>query len=221
MHIKWLGHATFLLEEKDFRIIIDPWIEGNPSCPVKLKELPKINHIVVTHDHGDHLGNAIDIAREHRAKIIAIYDLAQDLSSKGVEVVGANIGGWFVVDNVEYQLTPAFHSSIKGSPCGVLVKIKDTIIYHAGDTGLFAEMSLLGELYRIKVALLPIGGLFTMGPYEAAKAVELLRPEIVVPMHYNTFPQIKQDPEHFKKLVMARTPWVEVVILKPGEVLEV
>jgi L-ascorbate metabolism protein UlaG (beta-lactamase superfamily) len=140
----------------------------------------------------------------------------QRLSSQGIEAIGANIGGPLSVQDLKIIFTPAVHSSSKGTPTGVVVSGKDTTIYHAGDTGLFGDMALIGELYKPDVALLPIGGHFTMGINEAAKAVQLIKPRIAIPMHYNTFPVIRADPEEFKQLV-EKTTSTRVVVLKPGE----
>ncbi|RLF15992.1 MAG: metal-dependent hydrolase [Thermoprotei archaeon] len=222
VRIRWLGHATFLIRFGEKKIIVDPWITGNPVCPIKLEELERVDHVVVTHSHGDHLGDAIEIAKRDSAKLIAIYEIAKDAEEKGVKnVVGGNIGGWIEVDGIKYMLTPALHSSEKGAPTGVIMSNGSIAIYHAGDTGLFSEMELLGRMYKIDVALLPIGGVYTMGPYEASIATFLLRPKIVIPMHYNTFPAITQDPETFKEYVKRVAPGVNVRILKPGEEVEI
>lgn len=219
--IRWLGHACFLIEGKGTRLIIDPWIKGNPCCPIKLEELPKVDHLLITHDHDDHLGDAVDIAKRDNSKVIAIYELAEYLRGLGVkECIGANIGGWFEVDDISYMLTPATHSSIHGSPTGFMIKIDDFIIYHAGDTGIFNEMELLGRLYRINLAMIPIGGYYTMGIREAVMATMMISPRIVIPMHYNTFPAIKVNPERFKSIIRDLRPDIQVRILKPGEEME-
>ncbi len=220
--ITWLGHACFTIED-GIRIIIDPWINGNPACPVKLKDVPKVDHILITHDHRDHLGDAFELAKRDHAKIIGIYELADYARKQGVkQTIGANIGSWFKVDNVKYLLTPALHTSNIGSPVGFMIELPNgLVIYHAGDTGLFAELLFIRELHKIDVALLPIGGYYTMGPIEATKAVQILGPRIVIPMHYNTFPLIKQDPYEFKKLISQIRPDVEVKIMKPGETVEI
>lgn len=150
--------------------------------------------------------------------MIGIYETALYAEERGVKAVGGNIGGALKISDVEVVLTPATHSSTRGSPTGVIVHGRDLTVYHAGDTGLFSEMALIGELYRPDVAMLPIGGHFTMGIREAVKAVELIKPKIAIPMHYNTFPLIQADPEEFKRLVEAKTG-VKVVVLKPGGTL--
>jgi len=221
--IKYLGHSAFDivltgLDGSEKHILIDPWIT-NPLSPVKLSDYRgvKVDYIVVTHDHGDHMGEAIELARITQAKIIGIYELAVYARQQGVEAIDGNIGGRLKIDDIDVILTPAVHSSSRGAPVGVVIGGKDVTIYHAGDTGLFSEMELIGELYSPDIALLPIGGHYTMGVREAVKAVQLIKPKIAIPMHYNTFPVISADPVKFKELVEALTR-TRVVILKPGEV---
>lgn len=222
--IKYLGHSAFEivltgLDGAEKTILIDPWIE-NPNSPVKVSDYKnkKIDYVFVTHDHGDHLGNAIEIAKATGAKIVGIFEIALYAQEQGVKAVDGNIGGRLKIDDLFVVLTPAYHSSSRGAPTGIVVGGRDVTIYHAGDTGLFMEMALIGELYQPDVALLPIGGHYTMGVKEAVKAVQLIRPRIAVPMHYNTFPPIRADPMEFKKLVESMTP-TKVVVLKPGETL--
>ncbi len=220
-HLRYLGHSAFEIEMNGKKILIDPWIE-NPQSPSKLDEFDKVDYIIVTHDHGDHLGNAFDIAKKTGATIVAIFEIAQFASENGVEKsVGANIGGPIKLeDGLEIVFTPALHSSGKGAPTGVVVIGEESTIYHAGDTGVFGDMALISELYAPKIALLPIGGHFVMGPKEAAKAVELLKPEIAIPMHYGTFPVLWGTPEEFKKHVEERGLNTKVVVLKPGEKID-
>lgn len=222
--IKYLGHSFFEitltgLDGAVKNILIDPWVE-NPLSPVKVGDYRdrRIDYVIVTHDHGDHMGNAIELAKATGATLIGIYEIALYAEERGVKAVGGNIGGALKISDVEVVLTPATHSSTRGSPTGVIVHGRDLTVYHAGDTGLFSEMALIGELYRPDVAMLPIGGHFTMGIREAVKAVELIKPKIAIPMHYNTFPLIQADPEEFKRLVEAKTG-VKVVVLKPGGTL--
>ncbi len=225
--IKYLGHAAFELRLKGLdgimkTILIDPWLTSplSPIDPDKyIREVGKIDYIIVTHDHGDHLGETIPIAKKTGAAVITIFDLAVELEKKGLRVIGANVGGRVKVNDLFVVLTPAIHSSEHGNPTGVVIGGPDVKIYHAGDTGLFAEMQFIHELYSPDIALLPIGGHFTMGIEEAVKAVELLKPKIAIPMHYNTFPPIRADPARFKELVEKKTS-TKVVILKPGEKLE-
>lgn len=198
-------------------MLIDPWLDSplSPSKPSDYRGV-SIDYIFVTHDHGDHLGNAIELAKMTGAKVVGVYEVAELAREQGVESIGGNVGGPLAVQDLEVVLTPAVHSSSRGVPVGVVLRGTDVCVYHAGDTGLFSDMSLIGQLYYPDIALLPIGGHFTMGVREAAKAVELIRPRVAIPMHYNTFPLIRADPQEFKRLaeLLTRTT---VVILNPGE----
>ncbi len=222
--IRYLGHAAFDVklvgfDGKEKRILIDPWLE-NPLSPVKVADYRgvRVDYIIVTHDHSDHLGNAVELASLTRGAVVGVYEVAEKVRAQGVEAIGGNVGGVLSVDDLFIVLTPALHSSSSGVPTGVVVGGSDARVYHAGDTGLFGDMALIGELYSPDIALLPIGGHFTMGVKEAVKAVQLLRPRVAVPMHYNTFPLIRADPGEFKKLVEALTP-AKVALLKPGDSL--
>jgi len=220
--VKFLGHAAFLIEGSK-KILIDPFLTGNPAAVAKPEELDA-DLILITHAHGDHIGDAAEIARRTGAKIVAMYDIANYLveRERGITTIGMNYGPT-EIEGVGIVQVPAWHSSSDGkysigNASGFIVKLDGVTIYHAGDTFVFRDMELFSELYGpIDLALLPIGGHFTMGVKEAAKAVELLRPRKVVPMHYNTWEPISADPEEFRRLVGDKA---EVVILKPGESLE-
>lgn len=225
VRITWLGHAAFLLKAEQ-KVLIDPFISGNPKAPCSPEELnPDI--IAVTHGHRDHLGDTIEIGKRTGCRIVSIHEVANYIKSKGVFAEGMNKGGEMNIECVSLTMTEALHSSSidasgfrfdGGCPAGFVIGIGGHSIYHAGDTGVFGDMQLIAELYEPEVALLPIGGRFTMGIKEAVKAVELIRPQIVVPMHYNTFDVIKQDPEEFKRAVEAKVD-TKVVIMKPGETI--
>lgn len=225
VRITWLGHAAFLLKAEQ-KVLIDPFISGNPKAPCSPEELnPDI--IAVTHGHRDHLGDTIEIGKRTGCRIVSIHEVANYIKSKGVFAEGMNKGGEVNIECVSLTMTEALHSSSidasgfrfdGGCPAGFVIGIGGHSIYHAGDTGVFGDMQLIAELYEPEVALLPIGGRFTMGIKEAVKAVELIRPQIVVPMHYNTFDVIKQDPEEFKRAVEAKVD-TKVVIMKPGETI--
>ena len=225
--ITWLGHAAFLLEAKR-KLLIDPFISGNPTAPCSLEELdPDI--IAVTHGHQDHLGDTIEIGARTGCRIFSIHEVANYIKSKGVFAEGMNKGGTINVEDITLTMTDALHSSSidascfsfdGGCPAGFVIGIGGHLIYHAGDTGVFGDMQLIGEIYEPEIALLPIGDRFTMGLKEALKAVELIRPKIVVPMHYNTFDVIRQDPVLFKQVVEAKTG-TKVIIMKPGESIEI
>ncbi|NJD98312.1 metal-dependent hydrolase [Thermococcus sp. LS1] len=220
--VRFLGHAAFEIVGSK-RILIDPFLTGNPAAAARPEEL-EADLILITHAHGDHIGDAVGIAKRTGAKIVAMYDIANYLveNNPGITTIGMNYGPT-EVDGVKIVQVPAWHSSSDGkysigNAAGYVIELDGVKIYHAGDTFVFKDMELLNELYGpIDLALLPIGGHFTMGPREAAKAVELLKPRKVVPMHYNTWPPIAADPEEFKRLVGDKA---EVIILKPGESLE-
>ncbi|MEM2387750.1 MAG: metal-dependent hydrolase [Candidatus Thermoplasmatota archaeon] len=214
MKIKWLGHACFIIEGRD-RIIIDPFIEGNPLCNEKVSNI-KVDIVAITHSHDDHLGNAIEIAKNNNAKIVAIHEIACYAQSKGANAEGVNIGGGIKIKDTEIYMVPAFHSSSNTCPAGLVIDTEKPV-YHAGDTCLFSDMKLIGEIYKPYIALLPIGGRYTMDARQAAMAVELIKPKIAIPMHYNTFDLIKCNPEEFKKLVKK----AEVIIMKPNEEIEI
>jgi L-ascorbate metabolism protein UlaG (beta-lactamase superfamily) len=224
--ITWLGHAAFLLEAEK-KLLIDPFISGNPKAPCSPEDLDP-DKIAVTHGHRDHLGDTIAIGTRTGCRIISIHEVANYIKSKGVFAEGMNKGGTMEVEGVTLTMTHALHSSSidasgfsfdGGSPAGFVIGIGGRSIYHAGDTGVFGDMQLIGELYKPEIALLPIGNRFTMGIKEAVKAVELIEPEVVVPMHYNTFDVIRQDPEEFRKAVEAKVD-TKVIIMKPGESIE-
>lgn len=224
--ITWLGHSAFLFEAEK-KLLIDPFISGNPLAPCSPEELnPDI--IAVTHGHRDHLGDTIEIGKRAGCRIVSIHEVANYIKSKGVFAEGMGKGGTVNVEGIKLTMTDALHSSSidasgfsfdGGSPAGFIIRINGHSIYHAGDTGVFGDMQLIGELYEPELALLPIGDKFTMGIKEAAKAVELIQPKIVIPMHYNTFDVISQDPLKFKQAVESKTG-TKVLIMQPGQSIE-
>ncbi len=219
--IKWFGHAAFKIEMFDKVFLIDPWIL-NPLSPEKKLNQICGDYVVVTHDHGDHVGNTIEIMKNcPKSRAVAIYELASYIAEElGNEqrAIGGNIGGPIDLgEGFELVMTPALHSSGKGSPVGVVISKLGNAVYHAGDTGLTYEMKLVGELYKPLVALLPIGGHFTMGPKEAAYATSLIKPKYVIPMHYGTFPVLKGTPEEFRRYLIEFGVTTELIVLKPGE----
>jgi L-ascorbate metabolism protein UlaG (beta-lactamase superfamily) len=216
--IKWLGHSGFEIELANKILLIDPWLTGNPLAAVKASDIKKADIVCVTHDHGDHLGDSVEICKRTGAAFVAIYELSVYAEKQGVKnVVGINIGGTVEVKGIRITLVQAFHSSTRGAPTGFVIKAEEKTLYHAGDTGLFGDMKLIGEIHHPDVALIPIGDYYTMGPKDAAEAVKLLKPAIVVPMHYQTFPVLESSAENFIKLVKEKAPKVKVVALKPGD----
>jgi L-ascorbate metabolism protein UlaG (beta-lactamase superfamily) len=226
MRITSLGHSAFLLEGRD-RVLIDPFLTGNPLASTTADKVD-CDIICVTHGHGDHLGDAVNIARRTGAVVASIIEMSTWLEKTGVKSVGFNMGGTATIRNTKITMVPAFHSSSIGAPglefsaamaVGMVVD-SGKVVYHAGDTCVFGDMKLIGELYKPDVALLPIGGFFTMDPRQAAMATGLINPKIAIPMHYGTWPPIEQDPKEFEKLAK-KSSKAKIVILKPGEHLEV
>ncbi|GAB4338293.1 MAG: metal-dependent hydrolase [Candidatus Abyssubacteria bacterium] len=225
--VKWHGHANFEITSAEGKtILIDPWFEGNPSCTTPLSDITKADLILVTHDHFDHMGQAVDIALKTKATLVGIVETMAKLQSDfGVpqeQVVnggyGMNIGGTVNVDGIKVTLTQAFHSSASGQPCGMIVTLENgKTIYHAGDTGIFATMATLGELYNLDLALLPVGSCFTMDPLQAAHALTLLKPKACIPMHYQSFPILEPDAGNFEKLAKKKAPAVKIITLAPGQ----
>ena len=213
MKVRFMGHAAVKLEGSKV-VYIDPFLRGNPKAAETPDKVERCDVIVVTHDHSDHLGDAFEIARKTGAVIVSQYEIAARAQEEGLKAEPMNIGGPVEVAGVRVWLTDARHTSGVGAPTGAVVEMDRKRVYHAGDTGLFGDMKLIGEFFKPDVALLPIGGRFTMDPEQAAKAVELLGVKVVIPIHYNTWPLIEADPEEFKRLVGDRA---RVVILQPGE----
>ncbi|MEM0016870.1 MAG: metal-dependent hydrolase [Candidatus Korarchaeum sp.] len=220
VRVTFLGHSAFLLEGSK-RVLIDPWIDGNPQSPIKLEECRGADVYVITHDHGDHgLSDAIRLSKAHGGTVVSIYEIAEKARREGANSLGANIGSFFEVNGVRVVLTEALHSSGVGAPVGAVIELDGKRVYHAGDTGVFYDMRIIGELYRPDLALLPIGGHYVMGPLEASLAVELLGVSKVIPMHYQTFPVLQGKPEELRRLLESRGLRAEVIVLKPGESYE-
>jgi L-ascorbate metabolism protein UlaG (beta-lactamase superfamily) len=218
--ITWLGHAAFRANIEGITIFFDPWVKGNPLSPIKdAGEIKEADLVLVSHDHMDHgFSEGITICKNTGATFVGVFELTEIASREGVKkTVPGNLGGEVMIDEIKVFIAPAFHSCGAGTPCGFVVMASNFTIYHAGDTSFFSDMEWIGRSYKIDLALLPIGSCFTMGPKEAAWAVEKLLPKRVIPCHYNTFPFIRQDPSIFEKLVGKKS---KVEILKPGETIK-
>jgi len=227
MRVRFLGHACFELSGGGHRVVIDPFLSGNPQAKARPEEL-QVEAVLLTHGHGDHLGDTVSIAKRTGAVVVAAFELASYCQRQGCKVHPMHIGGSHAFPFGRVKLTPAFHGSgiegprgveSGGMPAGILITMDGVTVYHAGDTALFGDMELLGRRHAIDVALLPIGDNFTMGPDDAVYAAQLLKPRIVVPMHYNTFDLIRQDPHAFARRV--EELGIRCRVLEPGESLEV
>lgn len=210
MKLRYFSHSAFQITLDDGRVIlIDPFLDGNPTSPVKAADV-SADFILLTHGHGDHLGDTLEIAQRTGALCIAENELASYLAGKGLNAHTMHIGGAYEFGFGTLKLTQALHSSVTpdkechGSATGLLIKINDTLIYHTGDTGLFADLKLIGEMNRVDYMLVPIGDNFTMGIDDAVTACEFVKPKIAIPMHYNTFPVIEADPAEFKAKAEAK-----------------
>ena len=220
--IRWLGHACILLETNGLNVLIDPFLTSNPAAAVTAEEVPA-DFILISHGHGDHVGDAIDIARRTGATVVSNYEISEWLKGMGVaKVHGQQHGGGHAFPFGRVKLTLAFHGSMLpdgsngGNPCGFLLSLKDGIkIYHAADTGLFGDMRLIGE-EGLDLAILPIGDNYTMGPDDAVRAVKMLEPKKVVPIHYNTWDIIAQDAGAWANRIRKETK-AQAVVLKPGD----
>lgn len=219
--LSFLGHACFQLSNETTSIVFDPFLTDNPFQVVK-PEAVKCNYVLVSHGHADHLGDAISIAKQNDATVIATAEIAGECGRQGCKNHAMHLGGKHAFDFGYVRITLAFHGAgiPGGHACGFIVNFFGTTVYFAGDTALFGDMALLGKLESIDWALLPIGDNYTMGPDDAVEAVSLLNPKQVIPMHYNTWPVIAQDPEVFKQNVENRLH-IPVTIMQPGETITI
>lgn len=225
--LTWLGHGSFRLDSPGgTRVYLDPWLE-NPRCPEAERAPERVDVIAISHGHGDHIGSVVELAQRHSPAIVAIFDLVTWLESKGVEGgSGMNKGGTQEVEGIKFTMTHAVHSggfmddgrmTYLGDPAGYVLTLENGFrLYFAGDTAVFSDMQLIGRIYEPDVAVLPIGDHFTMGPGEAAIALELLGVKRCVPSHYGTFPLLTGTPETLRELA----PGVQIEAVEPGGTVE-
>lgn len=228
--LRWFGHSAFEIRSREnLKILIDPFISNNPLSPVKVEELDA-DIICVTHGHADHFGDTMEIANRTGAVIVGNHEHSVYLARQGFDTEGMNIGGSIELHNIKITMVEAKHSSdmdfieeigAGGSACGYIIQLENgRKIYHTGDTGIFSDMrDVIGAIYKPDIALIPIGDRYTMGPVEAAIASQWINPELVIPMHYNTFPVIQQNPGEFAERVESSTG-IKVIILEPGQIYE-
>lgn len=225
--LTWLGHATFRIQTQAGRtILIDPWVMGNPMCPEKEKAIHKLDVMLITHAHMDHIGDAVAIAKRHKPTVVANPELCHWLERKGVQnLAGMNKGGTQVLGDIKVTMVHADHSCgiqdgeemiYGGEAVGYVIEFENGFkLYHAGDTNVFGDMKIIHELYTPDIAMLPIGDHYTMSPREAAYAAGLLKPKAVIPMHFGTFPVLTGTPGQLQKLVKG----VEIAEMKPGQTI--
>lgn len=226
--ITWLGHATVLVQTpKGTNILIDPFIEHNPRYPQSFKLPEKIQYVLLSHGHGDHISDAVPVAKKHNSNVVAIYELAAFVNQQGApNITGMNIGGTVQLDDVAVTMVEAKHSAgaegkngtqYAGVAAGFVLTISGgPVLYHAGDTTVFGDMKLIKELYHPEVAMLPIGGFYTMGPREAALAAQFLEPKAVLPIHFGTFAPLTGTPDELDGFLKGS---IEVIRMSPGDTI--
>jgi L-ascorbate metabolism protein UlaG (beta-lactamase superfamily) len=227
--VTWLGHSTFLFETPGGKkILVDPWVMGNPSTPADKKTFDKIDVILCTHGHGDHIGDGVALAKKYDCKVVGSYEVCLWMKSKGIEKISPmNKGGSQDVGEAWATMVHAEHSSgiedgdqvlYGGEAAGYVIQFENGLrVYHAGDTNVFGDMEIIHEIYQPHMAFLPIGDLFTMGPREAAHACRLLKPKAVVPMHWGTFPVLTGTPQELERRI--NDMGIELITMKPGETI--
>jgi L-ascorbate metabolism protein UlaG (beta-lactamase superfamily) len=221
MDIRFLGHACFELSDGDTRVLVDPFLTGNPKAPIGAGDVNP-THIFLTHGHVDHWGDIVDLAKRTGAHCVAIVELANELGELGVENVSdPNVGGTVEFEGGWVRLTPAWHTSTSPGgtvtiPAGLVINLGGKTVYHLGDTGLFSDLQLVKARDHVDVALIPIGGHYTMDRHDAVTAAGLVGADTVIPCHYDTFPPIETDAQAYKSDVESKTS-SKVVILEPGE----
>ena len=220
--LKWLGQSGWLLETGGgATILIDAWLSKNPLAPMKIEELPGADFFFLTHDHSDHASDAVAITKHTGATLVAQPETVKRYSQDGApKVIGMNIGGTVDAKGVKATMVDAYHSSETGTPAGYIFTLEDgKVLYHAGDTAINANMALWGELFAMDVALLPIGGHYTMDGAQAARALRMLRPKMALPMHYRTFPALAQTADDFVNGAREHAPRTTIKVIEPGEAI--
>jgi L-ascorbate metabolism protein UlaG (beta-lactamase superfamily) len=220
MQIRYLGHAAFSLTDGDTEVLVDPFLTGNPKAAISADE-PRPDAILLTHGHSDHYGDVVDIAKRTGATVVAITEVAGELSGKLGQVLNPNLGGTVELPWGSVRLVPAWHTSTTpdgtvSTPAGMVIELGGKRIYHVGDTALFSDLALPGKRGKIDVALVPIGGHFTMDRFDAVVAAELIGADQIIPCHYGTFPLIETDAQAFKADV-EQAGYAQVVVLAPGD----
>lgn len=222
--ITWFGHSNFMVKAGGVTVLVDPFFTGNPSCPVKAEEIAAVDLVLVTHDHGDHVGDAVSLCNRLNAPCGCVVGTGERLVEGGLRRellpagMGFNVGGTYTHKGMAVTMTKAFHTSESGVPVGYVVTMPGGFtFYHAGDTGLFGDMTLIGGLNRPDVAMLPCGGFFTMDGRHAAEAAKLLGVPAVIPMHYGTFPIIAPDASELHTHMVRVVPSCRLLTMKPGE----
>jgi L-ascorbate metabolism protein UlaG (beta-lactamase superfamily) len=232
LQITWLGHSTFKLRSPGGKtILIDPWVAGNPACPAEQKQIDQLDLMLCTHGHFDHIGDAVEIAKRTRPRVVGIFELCHWLASKGVDGAGnlaMNKGGTQVVDGISITMVHAVHSCgitdgdqivYGGEAAGYVIQFENGFrLYHAGDTAVFGDMRIIREIYQPDAVMLPIGDQFVMSPREAAYACRLLEARTVIPMHFGTFPILTGTPDKLRQAT-AGLAGLEIIDLQPGETL--
>lgn len=221
--LRWLGHAAWQLTTSGGKVfLIDPWLTGNPAAALAVKDLPKADYVLITHDHADHASDAPAVVKHTGATMIAQPETVSRYVKAGVpsdKAIGMNIGGSVRLDGVTVTMTDAYHSSETGSPAGYILTLEDgRVIYFAGDTGLHCNMATWGELFNIDVAVLPIGDHYTMDGRQAAHALRMLKAKVGIPTHFKTFPLLAQSADAFVQHAKEQAPKAEVRVLEVGEV---
>ena len=228
--LTWLGHAAFRVTTPSGKVIVvDPWIQTNPACPDAAKHFDRIDIMPITHGHFDHIADAVELAKKHKPQVVGIYETCAWLESKGVANTSAmNKGGTQRVGEIEVTMVHAVHSCgisdgdkiiYGGEACGYIIRLPGGLtVYHAGDTSVFGDMKIIGDLYSPELAMLPIGDFYTMGPREAAYAIRLLGVHHVVPMHFGTFPALSGRPDALRELTKDLKDF-EILTLQPGETI--